>query len=130
MGRPGTKEGACGVQAGGWIERSARGIDRGKVPAASIGLAATVVGLLALMIVPAFASAAGLEHAPRGIFGSAEQPTFTEAAGMAVDQSTGDVLVIDPGTGALLRYHEDGTPANFTCTPGPNCTATGNKIPG
>jgi Divergent InlB B-repeat domain len=68
----------------------------------------------ALLLFPALASAA-LEHAPRGIFGSAAQPSFGEpgASAMAVDQSTGDLLVVDPGAGTLSRYHADGTPSEF-----------------
>ena len=63
-------------------------------------------------------------------FGSNAQPTFTEAAGMAVDQSTGDVLAIDIEAGTLSRYHEDGTASNFSCTPGPGCPVSGNTITG
>jgi hypothetical protein len=64
--------------------------------------------LLALLLVPAFASAA-LQHVPRGIFGSAAKPTFSSelTLGTAVDQSTGDVLVLDAEAGTLSRYHED-----------------------
>ena len=73
----------------------------------------------ALLLTPALASAA-LEHAPRGIFGSAAQPTFTGAAGMAVDQSSGDLLAIDTEAGKLSRYHEDGTPSEFSGQGGSN----------
>jgi hypothetical protein len=64
------------------------------------------LALLTLLLVPAFASAA-LEHAPRGVFGSAAQPTVGESGGaIAVDQSTGDVLAVDTEAGTLGRYHE------------------------
>jgi hypothetical protein len=62
---------------------------------------------------PASASAAS-QHAFLEIFGSANQPTFGSPAGMAVDQSTGDVLVIDPEDQTLSRWNPDGTPANFS----------------
>jgi hypothetical protein len=47
-------------------------------------------------------------------FGSAAQPAFGNAEGMAIDQSSGDVLVIDAGAGTLSRYNPDGTPADFS----------------
>jgi hypothetical protein len=65
------------------------------------------------------ASASALEHPFLEDFGAANEPTFTEAQGMAVDQSTGDLLVIDAGNreageGTLSRWHEDGTPSEFS----------------
>jgi hypothetical protein len=82
-------------------------------PRAFVALLALVLG--ALLLTPALASAA-LQHVPRGVFGSAAQPTFGEfgAAPIAVDQSTGDVLVVDTEAGTLSRFHEDGTASNFT----------------
>ena len=53
-----------------------------------------------------------------GNFGSAAEPTFTAPAAMAVDQTTGDVYVVDSETKTLYRYHEDGTPAPFTALSG------------
>jgi hypothetical protein len=66
----------------------------------------------------AAASAAAL-HPFLGALGSAEQPTFTEAEGLAVDQSSGDLLVIDAGNrgageGTVSRWNPDGTPDNFS----------------
>ncbi|MGB7686561.1 MAG: hypothetical protein WBL45_12365 [Solirubrobacterales bacterium] len=77
----------------------------------------TVVVGIALLI-PVTASAA-LEHPFIEDFGSTEQPSFTEAQGLAVDQDTGDLLVIDagnrePSEGTLSRFHEDGTPSDFS----------------
>jgi hypothetical protein len=88
---------------------------RGRAPSLrplSLGLV-LCLGLL----IPASASA--LEHPFLEDFGAANEPTFTEAQGMAVDQSTGDLLVIDAGNraageGSLRRFHEDGTPSNFS----------------
>ena len=78
-----------------------------------LGLALALAGLLA----PASASA--LEHPFLENFGAANQPSFTEAEGLAVDQSTGDLLVIDagnrePGEGTLSRWEENGAPAEFS----------------
>ena len=93
---------------------------------------ALAAALLVLLLVPALASAAPPEHPFLEIFGSASQPAFGagNANGMAVDQSTGDLLVIDSGTGTLSRWNPDGTADNFSCTPDPNCTVSGNEITG
>ena len=73
---------------------------------------------LGLLLAPAPASAL-VAHVFKGSFATANQPSFTEAMGMAVDQSTGDVLVTDAGKrqageGTISRWHADGTPANFS----------------
>jgi hypothetical protein len=47
-------------------------------------------------------------------FGSANEPTFGDATGLAVDQDTGDVLVIDGTAKTLSRWHADGTPSDFS----------------
>jgi hypothetical protein len=85
-------------------------------------LAATA--LVLLLLIPVFADAS-VEHPFKETFGSAAQPTFTNAGGMAVDQSTGDLLVIEynptyGGSGTLSRYHENGTPDNFSALSGTN----------
>ena len=67
----------------------------------------------ALLLVPALASAAAPQHHFLETFGSANEPEFIEANQMAVDQATGDVLVIDRVAGTISRFHEDGTPAEF-----------------
>jgi hypothetical protein len=47
-------------------------------------------------------------------FGSAAKPSFSSAQGVAVDQSSGQVLVMDDGSPpSIKRYNPDGTPANF-----------------
>jgi hypothetical protein len=51
-------------------------------------------------------------------FGSAGQPTFTNPEALAVDQSSGDLLVMDAGTGTISRWNPDGTPANFSALGG------------
>ncbi len=81
-----------------------------------------IVFTLALLIAPA-AQAALPEHPFLGVFCEGEpngvgtpacQPEFGSAQSIAVDQSTGDVLVVDKSAGTISRYHEDGTPANFS----------------
>lgn len=62
------------------------------VPLALIALTSALVGLARY---PDSASAAEPTHPLVGPFGSAEQPTFGQPGGMAVDPSTGDLYVID-----------------------------------
>jgi DNA-binding beta-propeller fold protein YncE len=69
--------------------------------------------LIALILFPTVAWAAGA-HPFLGTFGSASQPSFAEAQGMAVDQSSGDLLVIDGAANTVSRWHADGTPSNFS----------------
>jgi hypothetical protein len=59
-------------------------------------------------------SACALEHPFLETFGSANNPSFSEAQGMAIDQATGDLLVIDRAANTLSRYNPNGTPANFS----------------
>ncbi|HKH64029.1 MAG TPA: hypothetical protein VKA35_01045 [Solirubrobacterales bacterium] len=47
-------------------------------------------------------------------FGSAAQPTFVNPTGMAVDQSTGDLFVMDRGSGTISRFNPDGSPDDFS----------------
>jgi len=47
-------------------------------------------------------------------FGSAAQPSFSYATSVAVDQSSGDLLVVDPEAGTISRFKPDGTPDNFS----------------
>lgn len=83
----------------------------------SSSLPATVLaGLLlyaGLLLSPASATAEG-SHVFKEIFGSANQPSFAEPRGMIVDQSTGDLLLIDRATNTVSRWDEDGTPSNFS----------------
>jgi hypothetical protein len=61
-----------------------------------------------------FGSASTEIHPFLETFGSAAQPNFTNAEGLAVDQSNGDVLVIDAGAHTVSRWNPDGTPASFS----------------
>jgi hypothetical protein len=73
---------------------------------------AVFAALVALMAL-AFPASAAKTHLFKETFGSAAEPNFGEAQGLAVDQSSGDVLVMDRGTSTISRYNPDGTPANF-----------------
>jgi hypothetical protein len=47
-------------------------------------------------------------------FGSAAQPSLMKARGMAVDQETHELYVIDAEAQTISRYHPDGTPSDFS----------------
>ncbi|HEX2097322.1 MAG TPA: hypothetical protein VHF50_08145 [Solirubrobacterales bacterium] len=98
----------------------ARGRDmRVRVGAGRVGSAIAVV-FVALLVLASAARADVASHPFLETFGSAAEPTLNRPAGMAVDQSSGDLLVIDmeatPGAeaGALYRFNADGTPAPFS----------------
>jgi hypothetical protein len=67
--------------------------------------AAVVIASLACAVAPAGASQT---HLFREIFGSAAQPTFQNSEGLAVIQSTGDLLVIDPIAATVSRFKSNG----------------------
>lgn len=83
------------------------------------GLALVLLGAL-LMLTASSASAA--KHPPLGFFGSAAQPSFSQVQGIVVDQSTGDLLVLDKGAPFaeppvapnISRFKPDGTPDPFS----------------
>jgi hypothetical protein len=81
--------------------------------------AALAACLFALLVVPGFASAAELPFLET--FGSASQPSLSKPTGMAADQATGDLLVInleetgeEKFAGSLHRYKPNGEPDPFS----------------
>jgi hypothetical protein len=103
--------------------RCADGEGSGAPSGRLLTLLALVAAAVALLLTPAFASAALPEHKVLETFGSANEPTFTKPVGLAVDQSTGDLLVLDNAAGTLSRWNPDGTPAVFS-------SLASNVIPG
>jgi len=88
------------------------------------------VAILALMIA-AVPAGATKSHLLKETFGSAAQPSFNSPTGLAVDQSTGDLLVINAGNSTIRRYKPDGTPDNFSAL-GTNVidgTGSGDETP-
>jgi DNA-binding beta-propeller fold protein YncE len=83
-------------------------------------VAAALLVVAAFLLIPGGASAA--DYVSLGDFGSVTQPTFTGAASMAVDQSTGDLYVLnleEPNSGAehagtLYRFKLNGEPDDFS----------------
>jgi hypothetical protein len=75
---------------------------------------AVALGLLvALLVAPASASA-GEAHLFKETFGSVAQPSFARSQALAIDQSTGDLLVADETTGTLSRFKPNGEPDPFS----------------
>ena len=62
----------------------------------------------------ASAHAATPERFFKETFGSSSQPTFGSAWGLAIDESNGDLFVIDGAAGTISRYKPDGTPDDFS----------------
>jgi hypothetical protein len=70
-----------------------------------------VGGLLACLVVAAVSAgaSAGVVHPLSGTFGA-----FASPGAVAVDQVSGDVLVLDRGTNQVLRFDAAGNPINFS----------------
>jgi Tol biopolymer transport system component len=89
-----------------------------RLPGVSRSGALSRVGSLFGVLIAVLVFAASASAAPsrpfKEVLGPAAQPSFGEAEGVAVDQSSGDLLVIDHSAGTVDRYHEDGTPADFS----------------
>src|ERR1043166_4959738 len=94
-------------------EREAIWMERGNGSGRSLRFLAVVLGVLlsAGVLIPPSASAA---HPFLETLGAAEQPSFVEAEGLAVDQSNGTLLVIDGEANTVSRWNPDGTPAEFS----------------
>jgi hypothetical protein len=87
----------------------------GAPAARRLALPVSVFAALTALMVVAIPASASKTHGFKETFGSAAQPSFTSARGIAVDQSTGDVLVMDAGSPpSIKRYNPDGTAANFS----------------
>src|ERR1700761_8113414 len=81
-------------------------------------LAVSLLCMGAALLGPALAAAAPPQHPFLETFGSSAQPTFTGAAGMAVDPADGDLLVADLQEKTLSRFKPDGEPDPFSALSG------------
>lgn len=77
----------------------------------ALAVLVTALLLVGLSASPAWAARI---HKPKETFASANQPTFGHDEGLAVDQSNGDLLVIDAAAQTLSRWNPDGTAAAFS----------------
>lgn len=85
---------------------------------ARLGLAALTASGALLGLLAASAAATSYQRPFEGAFGSAQQPTFEVPQGIAVDPSTGDVLVgntavADGEEKTITRFNADGTTTAF-----------------
>ncbi len=97
----------------GAVDGREPGCERGLRRSGSALLAVVAVCTLAISLaLSGQASAAQLHF--KEVFGSAAQPSFSNPQSLAVNTSSGDVLVVDPGTNTITRFNPDGTPANFS----------------
>ena len=76
-----------------------------------VGAFAAILALLVFV----GSAAATKTHIFKEAFGPSEQPTFTSPRGMAIDQGSGEVYVIDAGSPpAVKRYNANGSASNFS----------------
>jgi Tol biopolymer transport system component len=99
----------CGLPGGGGSGAPSR---------IGVSLFGVLVVLMALMA--SSANAAVVPRSSLGLFGSAAQPSFGDAAGMAIDPSDGDLYVIDLEDQTLRRFKPNGEPDAFSALSGSN----------
>jgi hypothetical protein len=76
---------------------------------------ASLAAIAALMALSPLIAGARTHHPFLETFGSANQPSFTDARGVAIYQATGDVYVMDNGSPpSIKRYNADGSPDDFS----------------
>ena len=76
-----------------------------------VGAFAAILALLVFV----GSAAATKTHIFKEAFGPSAQPTFTTPRGMAIDQGSGEVYVIDAGSPpSVKRYNANGTASNFS----------------
>jgi hypothetical protein len=77
-----------------------------------------LVALCGLVLALVLSMSAEASAAPvlnfKEAFGSGAHPQLIVPTGLAVDQSTGDVLVMDQAAGTISRFKPDGTAADFS----------------
>jgi hypothetical protein len=79
-------------------------------------LASALAGLAAAIFVclPTPSHAATPERFLKETFGSAAQPSFVTPQSVAIDSSSGDLLVMDGAAGTISRFKADGSPDAFS----------------
>jgi hypothetical protein len=100
------------IRANGRSREARPPISRGAV-ARTATLVFVVLSLVFLVLAPAQAHAGQIRQL-EGEFGSVVEPSFVNPEGLAVDPTSGDLLVIDAGAGTISRWNPDGTPADFS----------------
>jgi hypothetical protein len=119
MGRLGKRpaEGFTG-QGESYVRSHAKASSAGSNTRQGRGLGRTLLSALAaivaVMALGAASAGATTTHFFLENFGSAAQPEFSEPGSIAVDESNGDLLVIDTASRTVSRYKADGTPDDFS----------------
>ena len=92
------------------------------------GMVLTVVLAVVCLMVGAGSASAGMVHALLGSFGPGGPGvgSFAAVQGVAVDQATGDVYVLDTGVGELYRFDAAGAPVAFAA--GEHCEPEGSPV--
>jgi hypothetical protein len=94
-------------------------VEGGGAPAAArgsrrpLGLLLAPVVALAFLAMSVPTADAATQRPFKEVFGSAANPTFENSSLIAVDRSTGDVLVGDRSAQTIRRFKSDGTPDPF-----------------
>ena len=92
------------------------------------GMVLAVVLAVVCLMVGAGSASAGMVHALLGSFGPGGPGvgSFAGVQGVAVDQATGDVYVLDTGVGELYRFDAAGAPVAFAA--GEHCEVEGAPV--
>jgi hypothetical protein len=73
-----------------------------------------ICALLALLAASLLFSASASAFTFKETFGSANQPSFSGPEGLAIEQTSEDLLVIDGEANTISRWNPDGTPSEFS----------------
>lgn len=84
-----------------------------QVPRSALAAANLVAALIALFALASSASAASFQRPLKEVFGTTEQPSFSWPSLLAVEPSTGDVLVGDRGEGEIQQVTISATGGTF-----------------
>jgi len=104
-----------GADATRGVSSDANGSSASAPAARRLVLPVSVFAALVALMVVAIPASATKTHLFKETFGSAAQPSFSLARSVAVNQSTGDVLVMDAGgTPSIKRFKADGTADSFS----------------
>jgi hypothetical protein len=96
-------------------DASPRAQGSGAPKARGLLISVSVFGVILALMALAMPAGASKTHPFKETFGSAAQPSFGDPRGIAIDQSTGDILVMDTDSPpSIKRFKPDGTPDNFS----------------
>jgi hypothetical protein len=97
------------------VRRHAKASTVGSTSGRAKHLPLAALAMAVALLLAATPAAASKKHLFQETFGSAAQPSFGSPLSVAIDQSSGDVLVMDEGgTPSIKRFKPDGTPDNFS----------------